>query len=481
LGLIGLAIGGPKAWAQAPSIEITSVPAYGSAGSLRGRVRFADPASYRVAAYLFVEGLGWYVKPTAAAPCTTIGPNGEFEVNVTTGGYDHLAHRYAVFLVPVGEACQPACPPATVCNVSQCPPTFLPDGLAPWLSDFAERRPSVVRFSGYDWVRRDSPYSGGPESNCFVPEHAFVDQQGLHLVQEAVPNVGFCGGEVSLARSLGFGEYRIQTVGLVGQLHPETVFGMFTWDPDAKPVHRELDVELSRWGVASDTNNAQFVVQPYCDNLHRFPLEQPGPAELTFLMRWMPGEVRFSAYHGHHLGTPPPGDLIQERTFTAGVPTPGKERFRFNLWRFCVGTCTSTTRQEAVVTHFSHTPVPRRFRTVPPCRLVDSRDLDGPRGGPRLAAREEREFRVAGRCEIPATARELSLNVTVTQPTAPGYLSLYPAGNPEPPTSNINFATNETRANNAIVALGDLESLTVRAGLASGFVHVILDVNGYFE
>jgi hypothetical protein len=38
-----------------------------------------------------------------------------------------------------------------------------------------------------------------------------------------------------------------------------------------------------------------------------------------------------------------------------------------------------------------------------------------------------------------------------------------------------------TRANNAIAALGDAGDLTVLASQASGSVHLILDVNGYFE
>lgn len=187
--------------AQEPVIEITHVPAYGGFEKLRGRVLNADPADYHVAAYLFLEGLGWWVKPFAIQPCTPIGPDGRFEVDVTTGGVDDLAHRYAVFLLPAGDPCPGA-------DRSE----FLPH--IPGPSAFAERTPYLLQFSGATWVRRPSPYRGGPGSNCFSPDHASVDDLGqLHLKLASVPSLGLCGGEVWHTRSIGYGEYRIHTVG----------------------------------------------------------------------------------------------------------------------------------------------------------------------------------------------------------------------------------------------------------------------------
>lgn len=58
-------------------------------------------------------------------------------------------------------------------------------------------------------------------------------------------------------------------------------------------------------------------------------------------------------------------------------------------------------------------------------------------GGLRLVASGDRVFLLVGCCDIPFTARALSVNVTVTQPTAPGNLRLYPAGTPLPMASSI--------------------------------------------
>jgi hypothetical protein len=81
-----------------------------------------------------------------------------------------------------------------------------------------------------------------------------------------------------------------------------------------------------------------------------------------------------------------------------------------------------------------------------PCRVADTRDPAGPYGGPALSAGAIRNFAMAGRCGIPAEADAVALNVIVTQPTAPGFLTLYPAGVSPPLASTINYGPGQTRA-----------------------------------
>jgi glucose/arabinose dehydrogenase len=123
----------------------------------------------------------------------------------------------------------------------------------------------------------------------------------------------------------------------------------------------------------------------------------------------------------------------------------------------------------------------KNFYTVTPCRVLDTRDPAGPWGGPALAAGSDRAFAIGGRCGIPATARAVSINVTVTAPTDLGHLVLFPAGGAPPTTSAINFRPGQTRANNAIVTLGPAGDIVVRTGMATGSVQFILDVDGYFD
>jgi hypothetical protein len=121
------------------------------------------------------------------------------------------------------------------------------------------------------------------------------------------------------------------------------------------------------------------------------------------------------------------------------------------------------------------------FYTLAPCRVVDTRNAAGARGGPSLAAGSARVIPIAGACDVPATAWAVSLNVTVTQPSAAGNVRLFPAGIAAPLVSTLNYAAGVTRANDAVAALGPSGDLVALASQASGTVHLILDVNGYFE
>jgi hypothetical protein len=122
-----------------------------------------------------------------------------------------------------------------------------------------------------------------------------------------------------------------------------------------------------------------------------------------------------------------------------------------------------------------------RFFTVPPCRLVDTRNPAGPLGGPALKGGAGRNFPLAGRCGIPVTARAVSLNFAATGSSTAGHLRFHPGGTSLPNASVVNYSAGQTRSNNAIVPVSVLGDLAVYAGQGSGTVHVILDVNGYFE
>jgi hypothetical protein len=125
--------------------------------------------------------------------------------------------------------------------------------------------------------------------------------------------------------------------------------------------------------------------------------------------------------------------------------------------------------------------LPSKFHTLAPCRVVDTRTPNGPYGGPALVANADRTFVLAGQCGVPATASAVVLNIAVTGSTAGGDLRLYPAGSPLPLTSAINYKAGQTRADNAVILLGANGDLAVHLDQPSGTVHVILDVDGYFE
>jgi lysophospholipase L1-like esterase len=120
---------------------------------------------------------------------------------------------------------------------------------------------------------------------------------------------------------------------------------------------------------------------------------------------------------------------------------------------------------------------PLDFYTLLPCRAVDTRLSQSP----LLSGTGPRPFLMHGVCGIPATARTLSVNVTVVNPTQSGFVNLFAADRDAPGTSVANFRASQTRANNAIVPLSaDGRLGAVAAFGAAGQVDLVVDVNGYF-
>jgi hypothetical protein len=121
------------------------------------------------------------------------------------------------------------------------------------------------------------------------------------------------------------------------------------------------------------------------------------------------------------------------------------------------------------------------FYTLTPCRLIDTRNPAGPLGGPALKAGKTRTFVVTGVCGVPASARALSVNLTITQSAAAGYLRLLPGDQTLlPAASSINYVSGQTRANNATLQLAFDGSGGLQVFSASG-TDFVLDVNGYFQ
>lgn len=128
-------------------------------------------------------------------------------------------------------------------------------------------------------------------------------------------------------------------------------------------------------------------------------------------------------------------------------------------------------------------PATSRFFPLTPCRIVDTRNASGPSGGPALDGNgARRTFVLAGSCAVPADAKTISANVTVTQPAAAGSLTCFPGNAIPTGTTTIAFRAGQTRANNTMLYLATdgAGSIGVQND-ASGSVHFIVDVNGYFR
>ena len=322
----------------AQSVEISGLPSPGAAGQIVGTVAGVNPSTHEVAAYLYVEGGGWWTKPTSGMPTVPINPDGSFSVGIGTGGLDELASMYAVSVVPSGTT-----PPLMQSS------NTLDLGADSLASIYKQRFGTVLEFAGRSWGVKEATLPVGPGGNLFSanPNDAWVDQDGLHLT---IQNHGgqWYSTEVVLTENLGFGTYVLQTSSRQDILDANATFGAFTWDPfgddERIPLwpNREIDFEDTRWGDPLSVTNAQTVVQPYWapGALNEFTLpDLSDDAALTRFFTWSPGRVEFYTLLGHRQpGSFPAEAVIDHYVYTENlafgqvVPEPGRENFRFNLW-----------------------------------------------------------------------------------------------------------------------------------------------------
>jgi hypothetical protein len=125
------------------------------------------------------------------------------------------------------------------------------------------------------------------------------------------------------------------------------------------------------------------------------------------------------------------------------------------------------------------------FFGVSPCRVADTRLNAGASMASAIpGSGGKRTFSLASAgCSIPANASAVSINLTVVNPGATGYLTAYSAAlRTTPLTSSINFIAGETRANNAVVQVSTDGSASITVeNTAPVAVDLLIDVNGYFQ
>jgi len=180
--------------------------------------------------------------------------------------------------------------------------------------------PDRITWAGQTWEVKTSTSAVGPGPNVFSRENVRVEDGDL-IMEIAQRDGRWTTAEV-IGPHLGYGTYRFTVESDVSDLDPNVVLGLFTWSDRARFNHREIDIEVARWGNAADPTNAQFVVQPWDTpgKLQRYTVTEVGPTVHSFT--WRSNRVDFSSagaawsYAG------------------SGIPPSQDERIRINLWLF---------------------------------------------------------------------------------------------------------------------------------------------------
>jgi hypothetical protein len=119
------------------------------------------------------------------------------------------------------------------------------------------------------------------------------------------------------------------------------------------------------------------------------------------------------------------------------------------------------------------------FVAMQPCRVFDTRNANGPYGGPRLVANVTRNFDIdSGPCTgIPAGVDAYSMNFGAILADGIGFVTIWPTGVTRPTVSSINTIPGYVLANAAIVPAGTNGSISVFPNTG---MHLYGDINGYF-
>ncbi|MGH9072117.1 MAG: hypothetical protein ACRDX8_13370, partial [Acidimicrobiales bacterium] len=116
------------------------------------------------------------------------------------------------------------------------------------------------------------------------------------------------------------------------------------------------------------------------------------------------------------------------------------------------------------------------YTALNPYRLLDTRKSDQTMGSnSTLNLPVTGTF---GTQVVPGDATAVALNVTVTDTSAPGYLTVYPTGGTRPTASNLNWSPGQIVANMVIVPTGTSGDVTIYN--FQGAVDVVVDLEGYF-
>ncbi|MEM1332565.1 MAG: hypothetical protein AAGG08_03820, partial [Actinomycetota bacterium] len=126
---------------------------------------------------------------------------------------------------------------------------------------------------------------------------------------------------------------------------------------------------------------------------------------------------------------------------------------------------------DLVVDVNAYVPARSEVRSVPPARLLDTRD-----DGARRAAGSVTEIDVLDRFGVPADAAGVILNVTAVRPVGAGFLTVFPCGEELPTASNVNYVPGDVVPNAVVAKVGAGGAVCV---FSRAETHLVVDVNGF--
>ncbi len=196
--------------------------------------------------------------------------------------------------------------------------------------------PRELEFGNLHWRMKTSLTPTAPGPNYFrgTEDAVWVDDWGLHLTINEHQGKWWAT-EIFTRERVGYGTYTFTVETDITQYDAHVVAGFFTWDTAPEEYNREIDIEFAAWGERDGTK-VQYVVQPYTDPARIFVFKPELNGNLTtHRIVWTKDDVSFSSYHGKVDPDLKESEaMLIERWTHPSSPTPGRVRFRINLWLF---------------------------------------------------------------------------------------------------------------------------------------------------
>jgi hypothetical protein len=162
------------------------------------------------------------------------------------------------------------------------------------------------------------------------------------------------------------------------------------------------------------------------------------------------------------------GDVISNATFAALDATGD--------------VCLYTSQGAHVVVDVTGYGLPDEpLRSLVPARLLDSRTgattIDGAHAATgRRQGRSTYALDVDGRGGVASGAESVLLNVTAVGPSGPGFLIVYPCGEPRPLAANLTYAAGDVIGNGVLAKVAPDGTVCIYTERAT---HLVVDVTGY--
>lgn len=325
------------------AIEFSKIPPAAEGGrdrldTISGRVSGGHPGQQIV---VYARSGPWWVQPWPDRPFISI------QADSTWSTETHLGDEYAALLVDPGYH-----PPPTMDVAPTRGGSVVTLNIVKGVGTLPPYPTKPLHFSGYDWTVRTNSAVRGGLNNLYDADNAWTDDSGaMHMRIKKKPQ-GWTCAHVILTRSLGYGTY-IVVLRDTSHLDPAVVLSMHTFDSMGGDQHyRELDVEVGRWGDATNKHNAQYGIQPFYVPGNVAQFSEPS-GTLTHTMLWEPGRASFNTVRGASARS---GPAVYQHTFTSGVPSPGTELLEFMLYIVASDKTPLEKDTEVVVEKFEYLP-----------------------------------------------------------------------------------------------------------------------------